>query len=87
MDDIERVPSSVFRVTYVGIDRPVAVTVLDRVIGHWVPINHSIDSRFAEALRPGEPESPSGASRALNPTAGNMTQAEKDAVLRRVAKR
>lgn len=100
MDDIRRVPSSVFRVTYVNEKEPVAVTVVGRVIGHWVPISTSIDARFADALRPGEPPtheapdaafapvspSPSGVSRTLKPRAG-MDQAARDAILRKVAKR
>lgn len=101
MADVRRVPSSVFRVTYAGeAEQVLDVTAVGRTIGYWIPVGVAIDRRFADWLRPGEPasheapddgtapapSSPSGASRALTPTAG-MTQAAKDAVLRKVAKR
>lgn len=34
---VRRVNSSEFRVTYVRLEEPVAVTVLDRVIGYYIP--------------------------------------------------
>ena len=82
MDDVKRVPSSEFRVTYVRATEPIAVTVLGRVIGHWVPINTSIDARFTEGIRPGEPasNSPSGAAvvAAVRSTPQAVTDASSD---------
>ncbi|HEY6014156.1 MAG TPA: hypothetical protein VIU37_09110, partial [Candidatus Limnocylindrales bacterium] len=37
MTEVRRVPSSIFRLTYVRETEPVAVTVQGRVIGHYVP--------------------------------------------------
>lgn len=60
MTDIKRVASSIFRLTYVHEHEPVAVTVLGRVIGHYVPVGVAIDDRFIAGLRPGEPASRPG---------------------------
>jgi hypothetical protein len=38
----KQVASSVFRVTYSSLDEPVAVTVLGRVIGRWVPVGSPV---------------------------------------------
>ena len=36
------IPSSIFRVSYATLDEPVAVTVLGRVIGRWVPVGSPV---------------------------------------------
>ena len=46
-----------FRVAYVGLEEPAAVTVLGRVIGYYIPASVAIDERFLAGLRPGEPPS------------------------------
>lgn len=71
--------------TYPWLDEPVAVTVLGRVIGHYIPGDRPPAPHEApEADEPATPRtSPSGAVDALNPKAG-MSQADKDKVLRRV---
>ena len=38
----KQVASSVFRLTYSSLDEPVAVTVLGRVIGRWVPVGSPV---------------------------------------------
>jgi hypothetical protein len=132
MIEIERVPSSEFRVTFARLRGPVAVTVLNRTIGHYLPggvleVVHVGEGPDYEELivlrlvpRPARaaglvgptPPAPTGASdgdwtapdvslssgsvapetvaapegpRADGPTAP-MTQADKDRILRRVAK-
>lgn len=109
MAEVRRVPSTVFRATYALLEESVAVTVLGRVIGWYIPASRPGQEGVAAPEAPGRPEapldpaqvlaaatgdvrpvgaspSPSGAVDALRPTTG-MTQADRDAVLRKVAKR
>ena len=140
MDDVKRVPSSEFRVTYVRATEPIAVTVLGRVIGYWIPgaqlanllIGEGPNQELVTVLRrtptprpgqepeaaripapgdtpdraeapdsktppphqspPGALEAPqagttdaSGNPRSAGTSVAGMSQAERDAVLRRVA--
>jgi len=56
----------VFRLTYNGLEEPVAVTRDGRVAGFYIPVSAGIDERWLAGLRPGEPgsgsSSPAGAS-------------------------
>lgn len=104
MDELERVPSSVFRLTYAGLEQPVTVTRDGRTLGVYIPISAGIDLRFLSGLRPGEPPSGSVVSATSSTpqvdanvsrdplahpgtsTTGAMSQADRDKVLRKVAK-
>lgn len=59
MAEPRRVPSSIFRVTYVTLGEPVAVTVLGRVIGWYTPVPRpGQDAVATPAETPGRTEAP-----------------------------
>lgn len=67
---MRRVPSSEFRVTYARLTEPVDVTVLDRVIGRWLPATTIVETS-TEPVRQLSIAPPT-------------RQADRDAVLRRI---
>ena len=75
---MKRIPSHEFRKTYPRITEPVAVTALGRVIGTWTPIGTPTTTVTRDAWT----MVPDGSE----PKAGAMSQKDRDAILRKVAK-
>jgi hypothetical protein len=56
---MDTISSAQFRKTYASLTGPVVVTVNGHPIGTYQPIMTAIDSRSVDAIRPGEPSTPS----------------------------
>ena len=56
---MDELPSSEFRKVYAALKAPVIVTVNGHPIGTYQPISTAIDTRALDAIRPGEPPTPS----------------------------
>jgi hypothetical protein len=55
---MDELPSAEFRRVYSKLTKPTVVTVNGHPIGTYQPISVAMDSRALDAIRPGEPKTP-----------------------------